>query len=78
AVLGGLRLDGTLTPVVEAMALPSFFQKKLFSSALLPFQSSEVLDPEHLDHGGGFHSLKEAVDFLNRRIGRGKQKQAKA
>ena len=75
AVLGGLRLDGSLSPVVEALALPSFFQKQLFSSALLPYENSEVLKSAQLDGGGGFQSLKEAVDFLNRRIGRGKRRE---
>lgn len=66
-ICGALGLDGSLRPVGNRAALRRLLSEGGYSSAILPWEGSEVLSSSQLRAGGGFHTLFEAVEFLRGR-----------
>lgn len=63
-ICGALGLDGSLRPAGNRAALRRLLSEGGYSSAILPWEGSEVLSSSQLGAGGGFHTLFEAVEFL--------------
>jgi magnesium chelatase family protein len=59
---GNLGLDGGLRPLGNVAALARLLREEHFSSAILPWSGSEVL--EETGRGGGFLHLENVIAFL--------------
>jgi|GEM_PF-1444930 len=62
-ICGSLGLDGSLRPIGNTAALRRLLKQGGYSSALLPWNGSEILEEERLCSGGGFRTLSELVEF---------------
>ncbi len=63
-VCASLGLDGSLRPSCNSAALRRLLLAGAYSSALLPWDGSEVLSEGQLQRGGGFRQLGQVVEFL--------------
>lgn len=63
-ICGSLGLDGSLRPISSAAALRRLLKQGMYTSALLPWIGSEILNDQQLAHGGGFRNLNELVEFV--------------
>lgn len=61
---GALGLDGALRSAGSEAALRYLLREGGYSSGLLPWEGSEVLEEARTERGGGFRCLSDAVAFL--------------
>lgn len=63
-ICGRLGLDGRISLAGGESAVRRLLREEPFSSAILPWEASEVLEDRHLARGGGFTHLEQVLEFL--------------